>query len=152
VITEKQHLDAVRRQVHADCVVCSPENQQGMHLDFQASADGQVTADFIYDKVFEGYSGILHGGVISAVLDGAMTNCLFAQNQIAVTADFRIRFRHPVSTGQSARVRAWITRSHPPIFELKAEIVQNGQIKTVATAKFMEMPELCRQLVDLSKS
>ena len=140
VITETMdsHLAQVRRQVHADCIVCSAENEHGLQLGFHLSANGDVTADFIYDRIFEGYPGILHGGIISAILDGAMTNCLFAHDRVAVTADFRIRFRHPIATGHLATVRAWIVRATPPIFQVKAEIVQSDQIKTVATAKFME--------------
>ena len=134
----ENNLAKVRRRVHRDCVVCSYQNEQGLHLDFRAAGDGEVTADFVYDKSYEGYPGLLHGGVISAILDGAMTNCLFARGRVAVTADFRIRFRHPVIVGQSASVRAWITRTTPPIFEVKAEITQDGQITTTATGKFME--------------
>ncbi|MBN2378134.1 MAG: PaaI family thioesterase [Sedimentisphaerales bacterium] len=137
----ESNLAEVRRQVHRDCVVCSFRNEQGLHLDFHAADNGEVTADFIYDKSYQGYPGLLHGGVISAILDGAMTNCLFARGCVAVTADFRIRFRHPVIVGQSASVRAWITRTTPPIFEAKAQITQADRITTTATAKFMQIPK-----------
>lgn len=148
MITEitKSYLTEMREQVHPGCVVCCPDNVQGLRLDFKLSPNGRITADFIYDRNYEGYAGVLHGGVISALLDGAMTNCLFARGCIAVTADFRVRFRHPVITGQMASVRAWITRSTPPIYELKAEIVQEGQVKTTATGKFMEQSQLHRKL------
>ena len=138
----KKNCSHVRQQAHPNCIVCSPKNQQGLRLDFHASENGQITADFTYDQNYQGYPGMLHGGVISAILDGAMTNCLFAQDRNAVTADFRIRYRHPVQTGKPATVRAWITRTTPPIFVVKAEIIQNQQITTTATAKFMEPPQL----------
>ena len=143
MITEslESNLAKVRRRVHRDCVVCSYQNEQGLHLDFRTTGDGEVTADFIYDKSYQGYPGLLHGGVLSAILDGAMTNCLFARDCIALTADFRIRFRHPVIVSQTAGVRAWITRTTPPIFEVKAEITQAGRITTTATAKFMQKPK-----------
>jgi acyl-coenzyme A thioesterase PaaI-like protein len=148
VITEtaQTYLTEIRRQVHTDCFVCSRENEQGLHLKFHAVDDGEVKADFIFKEDFEGYPGMLHGGIISTVLDGAMTNCLFAQGCTAVTADFRVRFRHQVITGQMAGVRAWITRSTPPIYELKAEIIQDGQVKTTAMGKFMEQSQLHRKL------
>lgn len=138
----KEQWVRVNPKSHDDCVVCSHKNKQGLNLEFYASDAGQVTASFNYDKQYQGYPGIIHGGIISAILDGAMTNCLFALNRIAVTADFRIRFRHPVQIGKPANVRAWVTRSTPPLFELKAEIEQDNQIKTVATAKFMEQKQL----------
>ena len=140
--TAQTHLTEIRRHVHTDCFVCSRENEQGLHLKFHVVDDGEVKADFIFNEDFAGYSGMLHGGIISAVLDGAMTNCLFAQGCTAVTADFRVRFRHQVITEQMAGVRAWITRSTPPIYELKAEITQNHQVKIIATGKLMELIQL----------
>jgi len=136
--TTKNHLTEIRRQVHPNCIVCCPGNKRGLQLDFMHSDNGSVVAHFHCDKTLEGYLGLVHGGVISTVLDGAMTNCLFAHGCTAVTADFHIRFRHPVVTEQPASVRAWITRSTPPIYELKAQIIQDDQVKAVATGKFME--------------
>ena len=75
MITEnhEQHCSHVRQQAHPHCVVCSPKNLQGLRLDFHPSDNGQVTAEFIYGQNYQGYPGILHGGVISAILDGART-------------------------------------------------------------------------------
>jgi len=144
VITEiiLDQLREIRKRVHPGCVVCSEGNRQGLKLDFSVSDDGVVSADFIFDKVLEGYPGMLHGGILSAILDGAMTNCLLAHDRVAVTADFRVRFRHPVATDQAARVQARITLSRPPLYDLKAEIIQDGQVKITATGKFMEQPQL----------
>ena len=140
-------LTEIRQQLHPNCVVCSSGNTLGLQLDFKRSDDGAMVGHFYCDKTLEGYSGLLHGGVISAVLDGAMTNCLFAAGHRAVTADFRVRFRHPVVTGQMATVRARISQSRPPVHELKAEIIQNGQIKATATGKFMERSQSLEKLV-----
>jgi len=66
------------RQAHPNCIVCSPRHRCGFRLEFVLSEDGSVHAKFDCSKVFEGYPGLVHGGVISSLLDGAMTNCLFA--------------------------------------------------------------------------
>jgi acyl-coenzyme A thioesterase PaaI-like protein len=146
VITETMtnHLQEIRQHAHPGCVVCSEENGQGLKLDFNISADGTVSADFTLERVFEGYPAMLHGGVLCAILDGAMTNCLFAQDRIAVTADLHVRFRHPVVTDQAANVRAWVNRSTSSLYELRAEIQQNGQVKTTATGRFMRQTNLSR--------
>ena len=67
-------MAAIRQRTHGNCVVCSPSNQRGLGLDFGLSPDGGVEATFACDKVFEGYTDFVHGGVISSLLDGAMTN------------------------------------------------------------------------------
>ena len=97
-------------------------------------------ASFDCRPLLEGYPGVLHGGVISALLDGAMTNCLFAQGRAAVTAELRVRFRHPVATDGTARLRAWIDRSCPPLFVLRAELRQGEQLMATAEGKFVQRP------------
>jgi uncharacterized protein (TIGR00369 family) len=113
-------------------------NGRGLGVNFAAVSDGKVEASFTCDAAFEGYSGVLHGGVISSLLDGAMTNCLFAYGHVAVTAELKVRFRHPVATGKPAKVRAWITSATSPLFELAAELVQDEQIKAIAKGKFLK--------------
>ncbi len=131
----------VRSLAHANCVVCSSSNEHGLGLSFKRFRDGSVEATFDCNQVFEGYRNVLHGGIISTLLDGAMTNCMFAHGIHAVTAELNIRFRHPVACCQSVTVRAWITRSVAPLHLLQAEISQNGQTMATATGKFVRIEE-----------
>ena len=129
-------------QVHPKCVVCGSANGNGLHLEFYTANDGSVIATFQCDETFEGYAGILHGGVISSVLDGAMGNCMFARGQATVTVEMTTRFRHPVVTGQEATVSARITRDRHPLYLLEAEIIQDGQVKATAKGKYYDQPKL----------
>jgi len=131
-------LSALRRQTHPGCFVCGPANGHGLGLDFRLGADGVVAATFACEKIFEGYPSMLHGGIICALLDGAMINRLFAHGHASVTADLRVRFRHPVITDRSAQVRAWIVSSLRPLHELAAELVQDGRVMASARGKFLE--------------
>lgn len=132
----------MRAQAHSNCVVCSRSNGRSLQLKFAASDDGHVQASFDCDQAFEGYAGMLHGGVIASLVDGAMTHCMFAHGTPAVTAELTVRFRHPVVVGTAATVRAWIDRSLSPLHVLKAEVVQGMQVKATAAGKFMEQPHL----------
>jgi acyl-coenzyme A thioesterase PaaI-like protein len=87
----------------------------------------------------------MHGGVISAILDGAMTHCMFAQGKTAVTAEMSTRFRHPIMIRQMATVSAHIERSCHPLYLVKSQIVQAGEIKATATGKFLDQPQLLIQ-------
>ena len=131
-------LCELRPQAHSNCVVCSLSNDRGLHLEYRTSKDGSVQARFDCDRVFEGYGSMLHGDVVSLLLDGAMTNCLFAHGHPGVTAELTARFRHPVRTSGTVTVRAWIECCAPPLHVLRTEVVQNGQIKATACGKFMD--------------
>jgi len=132
----------IRNRVHPKCVVCSSANTKGLHLHFDVADDGSVKADFQCDEAFEGYPGVLHGGVISSILDGAMGNCIFACGQAAVTIEMTTRFRHPVTTYSQATVSAKIIRISHPLYLLEAEIAQDGEIKATAKGKFYNRPDL----------
>lgn len=127
----------LRAQHHPGCFVCGPLGTHGLQQSFVLTKDGVATGEFACESRYEGYVGLLHGGIISALLDGAMTNCLFLHGQVAVTAELVVRFRHPVVLERPAQVRAWITVADPPVFRLKAQIEQDGIIKAEARAAFM---------------
>jgi acyl-coenzyme A thioesterase PaaI-like protein len=133
-------LAALREQAHSWCVMCGYLNPLGLKLEFQPCPDGSVAARFAGGVVFQGYDGMLHGGVIAALLDAAMTNCLFSLGRVAVTAEFTLRYHHPVAAFEPVVVRAHLQRSVLGLHLMHAELVQNDCVKVDATAKFMNKP------------
>lgn len=119
-------------------MVCGQSNPFGLGVKFNSEADGSVRATFLGHAALEGFEGCLHGGMIASLLDGAMTNCLFAHGCVAMTGELNICFREPVQIGEEMSVRAWIKNSSPPLHLLVAELKQGGRVKAAATAKFME--------------
>ena len=100
--------------------------------------DGSVQADFPCADVLKGYLHTLHGGVIASLLDGAMTNCLFAHGCLAVTAELAVQFLKPVATDRKATVQAWLEDSMLCLHRLAAELRQDGEVMARATGKFAE--------------
>lgn len=139
--SSQARLKTVRTQSHPYCVVCSQSNPLGLGLEFAVHPDGSVSASLHGHAALEGFEGCLHGGTIASLLDGAMTNCLFAHGYVAMTAELKVRYRKPVLIGQEILIRAWITRSQPPLHLLEAELKQEGCTKATASAKFFEINE-----------
>ena len=131
-------LDATRHSRHARCAVCSQACACGLGLRFVRLDDGSVEAPFVCAAAHQGYDGILHGGIACALLDGAMTNCLFSYGVAAVTAEISVRFHHPIEVGETSIVRAWLSRSHGSLHTVRAEVTQDGRVKASATGKFMK--------------
>ena len=75
-----------RATPHAACWVCGPDHPDGLGVAYRPDGDGGVTGEFACSPRFQGYPGLLHGGVTGALLDGAMTNGLLSQGCPAVTA------------------------------------------------------------------
>ena len=137
---KQSRFKSTQAEAHPFCMVCSLSNPFGLGLKFDCEDDGSVTTTFLGHPALEGSPGLLHSGVIASLLDGAMTNCLFATGCSATTSETNVRYREPVLIGEEMHIRAWIERSSPPLHFLAAELKQSDYIKAAATAKFMERP------------
>jgi acyl-coenzyme A thioesterase PaaI-like protein len=134
-------LDHTRQEAHPFCFVCSASNPMGLALRYTAAPDGSVSATFLGNPALEGYAGLLHGGVVAALADGAMTNCLFAQGIQALTAALHVRYRSPVLATEALTVRAWRVSERHGMYTLRAEIQQAGHVKAQALGKFLRSHE-----------
>jgi uncharacterized protein (TIGR00369 family) len=131
-------LDSFGATEHPWCVICGAATPFGMRLAFDVQSDGSVLATFPCFETLQGYPGTLHGGVISAVLDAAMTNVLFSVGVVAVTAELTVRFLAPVRLGCDAAVRAAIAgTTRRALYHVRSEIAQDGEVVARASAKFL---------------
>jgi len=131
-------LEATGKSAHAKCLFCGQQNPIGFKLTFRTREDGSVHAVFPCERPLQSYPETLHGGVVSALLDSAMTNCLFSRGVVAVTAELTVRFLSPVKLDQPAEVTAAVTRFRGRVYHLKAELTQGRTLAARAQGKFME--------------
>jgi acyl-coenzyme A thioesterase PaaI-like protein len=128
---------------HAHCLLCGNRNPWSFGLSFESGEDNIASAKFQGNARLQGYDGILHGGIVAALLDAAMTHCLFHNDVQAVTADMQIRFVEQVPCDAVLDVRAWMLSSTPPLHRLRAELIREGRVMAWAEAKFVQ-----RRLLD----
>ncbi len=119
---------------HSACMVCG-ENDS-LALQFQGNDNG-VAAFLKADPRWQGYRGVLHGGMISTLLDAAMTHCLFYCGVEAMTADLQIRFIKPVPCSQMLELRAELLTERRSLYQLCAQLLCNGEVMARGEAKFM---------------
>ena len=128
------------RRVHAGCMICgdSGSNPHSLALSFDLHPDGSVSALCDLGRRHQGYDGILHGGMISALLDAAMTHCLFAQGLRALTAEMTVRFVAPVPADRSLTLTARSVSCKRRIHWLEARLSLDARLLARATARFIE--------------
>lgn len=134
-------LASIQSEAHPYCFACSGSNPMGLALRYNVASDGGVVASFLGNCALESYPGILHGGVVATLLDGAMTNCLFAHSLRAMTAELKVRYHDPVQSCEELQVRAWLESSIHGVLGLRATLTQGGRIKARAQAKFLKRRE-----------
>lgn len=126
---------------HRDCLLCGTNNPLSLGLRFQQVEQGWVETAFTPSQWQQGYCGILHGGVVAALLDSAMTHCLFRQGVEAVTADLRVRYHQPSPCTGTERytLGARLIGHKRKLFRLEAWLTL-GAIRTAsAEAQFMRI-------------
>jgi len=131
----KKHIT---HSLHGYCVACGAANSAGLRLKFVGQPDGSVKGTAFCAKALTGYDGLLHGGVAAMMLDSAMTNCLFAAGITALTGELNIKYKAPVKIGRAVELKAWIEKDWTPLYLLKGDLSQDGEVKVSADAKFMK--------------
>ena len=123
---------------HDECLICGYRNPWSWGMRFEPGAADAVSGRFHGDARLQGYQGILHGGVLAALLDSAMAHCLFHRGVQGVTGDLHVRFVQPVSCAATLDVRAHVETATPPLYYLKAEILEGDRVMAWGEATFIE--------------
>ena len=115
------------------CFVCGPKNPIGLKLDFTFNGK-TMEAQFVPRKEHQGYMNIVHGGIISTLLDEIMVKLSIEIGMPAVTAQMDIRLKKALKVGEKVTLHAEITKDSRKLLESYAKAV-TGDGVTVADAK-----------------
>ena len=115
------------------CFACGQSNPVGLKLCFSYS-DGKACATFCSSSSYEGYPGIVHGGIISTLMDEAMAKAILMQGRRAVTANLTTHFRLPLATGVQVNVSGWITELKSRTIKAAAQVI-DADSNVIATAE-----------------
>jgi len=123
------------------CFACGQENPGGLKLDFKVDEESRsISTEFIPEKTFQGYKDITHGGVISTVLDEAMTKLAFSLGVDAVTAKLTVRFKSPLMVGEKAIVTGRLVKESGRVVTAEAVAVRpDGKVIAVAEGLLMRV-------------
>ena len=104
------------------CFACGSLNANGLQLDLHVEP-GRCWTEFALDNRFEGWEGIVHGGILCTILDEVMAWALVGEDNWGVTARMNVAFRRPVLVGTTVRAEGWITDGRRRVVATAARIV-----------------------------
>jgi len=120
------------------CFVCGDENPDGLRIRFFAEGD-EAIAEFKPPARYQGYQGILHGGLISTLLDEIMAKAVLAKQRYAMTVELNVRFKKAIPIGETLRLVGRVTRQEGRLLETAAEVSgSGGRVYATATGKYLE--------------
>ncbi len=135
-----------------NCFVCGPHNPTGLNLKF--TFDGKrAHTSYQPGASFEGYKGILHGGIIATILDEVMIKAALAQDIMCVTAQMDIRFKAPVFLGKNIEFSGEVTEIKGRIITTSGKAVDSeGRVLAESSGKYMTVSPQMEQVLQQSLS
>jgi uncharacterized protein (TIGR00369 family) len=123
------------------CFACGKDNPMGLKLAFERGTNpNEVWTHFIPDPVHQGYPGIMHGGLVSTLLDEAMAKVINFRGITAVTATLEVKFRNPVPIGALLTITGELVDEKARRCSILARVEnEEGKILAEATSVFIKL-------------
>ncbi len=119
---------------YKQCFGCGQDNPIGLKLSFQW--DGKTArANFTPTELYQGWSGLLHGGITTCILDEAMSWAVLFEGINCVTTKIQARLRRLTSINEPLVVTASIIRKTRKLVETSAVLSsKDGTVIAEGTA------------------
>jgi len=128
-----------RRYAFADhnCFACGGSNPIGMRLRIEIG-NGVARTTWVAGDDFVGWSDKLHGGIIATLLDEVMAWSASSFDAWAVTAEMAVRYRSPVSPGESLTAVGRVIERRRRIYEVAGDVTAaDGRVVATATGRYL---------------
>ncbi len=116
------------------CFVCGDKNPVGLKLRLRMDAErGESASEVTFAPHFQGWAGIVHGGLLATVLDEALIYAAGARGFKCVTGEVTVRYVKPASTGVTYVLRGRFVEDKGRIV-LAESVLLDGESQEVARA------------------
>ncbi len=124
------------------CFVCGRDNPIGFHLHFYQDQSNCVHAEFTPRDEHQGFPGVMHGGLVTALLDETLGRTAIARDLWCMTAKLQVRMRKPVPIGAPLKVKGEILTLKGRLLEGRSEIrLPDGSLAAEAHGTFLRIPD-----------
>ena len=125
------------------CFVCGALNPCGLHARFYTYGDGEAHVDFTPQDRFTGYQEVVHGGVISTILDEIMGwSVSLVIDRFTVTGELTTRYHKPLPPGRTYHIRARAVEDKKRYWIAEGEVRdEEGTLYARGQGKFFPVSE-----------
>jgi uncharacterized protein (TIGR00369 family) len=128
------------------CFVCGRDNEMGLRTKWENDREaGEVRASVVVPEHFNGYPGIVHGGIVAALLDEAVVRSALLDgdfDDLMVTAKLEVVYRRPVPTDTPLTLIGYVVERMEKRAVARARLrLPDGTVAARAEALIVKPPE-----------
>ena len=128
------------------CFLCGIENDMSLKMTWYEDHDEQkVHATVIVPEHFNGYPGVVHGGIVTAILDetsGRAVMLKSGKDTLMVALKLEVTFRRPTPTDTPLTVTGWVIKQRTSRAEVAGEIrLPDGTLAAECKAIVVRPPQ-----------
>jgi len=115
------------------CFICGTENPIGLKAVFTLDPQKRrAETHVLIGGEFQGWQGITHGGIISALLDEICAQACMCCGLSVVTGEIKIRYKAPVPTGSVVTVIGEVIGERRRLVDARGWMELEGKIMAEA--------------------
>ncbi|MFQ6099989.1 MAG: PaaI family thioesterase [Anaerolineae bacterium] len=128
------------------CFLCGLQNPVGLKLAFYENPEtGQVQTEFIVPAEYQGYPGVVHGGIVAAVLDEIAGRAVMlggSDENLMATLRLTVHYRRPTPTETLLTAVGWVEKMGGTGARVAGEIrLLDGTVTAECEAVLTTVPE-----------
>ncbi len=126
-----------------DCFVCGRANPHGLYMRFYDNGRDEVWSDYTVDRRFEGYPGVVHGGIVASMLDEVVGRVSFIgdHHHFMMSVKLEVKYRHPVPSETPLRILGRVVRMRGRLGKAEGHIqLLDGTVLAEAALTLADVP------------
>lgn len=127
------------------CFVCGLENPVGLKLKIYQTAPGVIETSYTAPEHFQGYPGVLHGGIVASILDEMSGRAHMgdpSEQRFMFTGKLEVKYRKNVPIGKPLKIIGKAGKTEGKKAEGWAGIYdENGTLLAEATTLLINVPD-----------
>lgn len=127
-----------------DCFVCGRQNPRGLYMTFFDNGKDEVVSSYTVAKDYQGYPGVVHGGIITAMLDEVVARVSFIgdPHKFMMSVKLEVKFRQPVPTDTPLVIKGHLIKLKGRLGQAVGEVIlPDGTIAAESSMTLADMPK-----------
>ena len=134
----------MKKQPNSDhCFVCGRRNAHGLYMTFFDNGRDEVCSEYTVPDAYQSYPGIVHGGVIAAMLDEVVGRVAMIEDHhhFMMSVRLDVKYRHPVPTETPLKILGRIVRLRGRLGKAVGEIyLPDGKVAAESAMTLADVP------------